>query len=793
MQSAESRARNANAESTRAPTCLFVRSPFRFPFGILHSALCILISLLALGATDAWAQPHIGYLYPAGGRAGDIFSVTVGGQNLMNITGVCVSGGGVRLAGMRFMGRLRPLNRQQMMELQRRLDELRRKRSGASATEPAAQMPGRPANRNAPAVRLPNDPFLDNLDDLSDADLQLVAREFLDPNRKQTTKNSIAERVIIELMIDPDATPGDRELRLISPAGLTNPMCFQVGSLPEFDQKELNPAAPLTLPALVNGQILPGEVDRVRFSARSGQRLVIRTQARHLIPYMADAVPGWFQAVIALYDARGRQLACTDHYLFDPDPILFCEVPADGEYQLEIRDSIYRGREDFVYRVSISEQPFITQAFPLGGQAGTATVAAISGWNLPEPQLTLDTEPGDVHFRQTAWQGGNAVSNNILYAVDSLPECRAVETNHAEQTAQPVTLPIIVNGRIARGGEADVFRFQGRAGDEVVAEVQARRLGSPLDSLLRLTDASGKVLALNDDYPDKEFGLLTHQADSWLCIKLPADGTYYVYLTDAQNAGSDQHVYRLRISAPQPDFALLIAPSAINLLAGRPAPVWVYAVRKDGFDGDIEVALDGAPAGFAFSGATIPCGRDSVRMTLTAPKMTFGKTTALHLVGRAQVAGASVTRPVVPADNEMQAFAYWHLVPAQELLATVTGNGGAVFGLPKAVVKIPAGGETQLQINCPANIATASTQFELLEPPKGLSLGAIAVVKDGLKLTLKAGADAEKPGYADNLIIGAYALDPVIPPQGGAPTGTKRGRSYGELPAIPFEIVAPVE
>ena len=598
----------------------FGRSPFRFPFCLLPSALCILSSVLALSASDAWAQPHIGYLYPAGGRAGDIFSVTVGGQNLQNITGVYVSGDGVRFAGIRYMGRLRPLNRRQMLELQRRLDEIRQERSSASATQAAAQMPAKPAGPNAAPVRLPNDPLLDSLDDLSDGDLRLVAKEFLDPNRKQTTKNSIAERVIIELMIDPGAAPGDRELRLISPAGLTNPMCFQVGSLPEFDQKELNATTPLTLPALVNGQILPGEVDRVRFSARSGQRLVIQAQARHLIPYMANAVPGWFQAVIALYDAQGRQLACTDHYLFDPDPVLFYAVPADAEYQLEIRDSIYRGREDFVYRVSISEQPFITQVFPLGGQAGVATVAAISGWNLPERQLTLDTEPGGVGVRQTAWRGDEAVSNSILYAVDSLPECRDIEPNHTAQTAQPVTLPIVVNGRIERSGDVNVFRFQGRAGNEVVAEVQARRLGSPLDSLLRLTDASGKVLALDDDYPDKEFGLLTHQADSWLCVKLPADGTYYVWLTDAQNAGSDAHAYRLRISAPQPDFALRMAPSAINLLAGRAAPVWVYAVRKDGFDGDIEVALNGAPAGFTLSGGTIPHGRDSVRMTLTAPQ-----------------------------------------------------------------------------------------------------------------------------------------------------------------------------
>ena len=45
-------------------------------------------------------------------------------------------------------------------------------------------------------------------------------------------------------------------------------------------------------------------------------------------------------------------------------------MPADGEYIVEIKDAIYRGREDFVYRVAIGEFPFVTGVFPLGGPAG---------------------------------------------------------------------------------------------------------------------------------------------------------------------------------------------------------------------------------------------------------------------------------------------------------------------------------------------------------------------------------------------------------------------------------------
>ena len=57
---------------------------------------------------------------------------------------------------------------------------------------------------------------------------------------------------------------------------------------------------------------------------------------------------------------------------------------------------IYRGREDFVYRIAVGEQPFITQMFPLGGRSGLP-VASIAGWNLPGNRVRLDTKAGPAH------------------------------------------------------------------------------------------------------------------------------------------------------------------------------------------------------------------------------------------------------------------------------------------------------------------------------------------------------------------------------------------------------------
>ena len=109
--------------------------------------------------------------------------------------------------------------------------------------------------------------------------------------------------------------------------------------------------------------------------------------------------------------------------------------------------------------------------------------------------------------------------------------------------------------------------------------------------MLRLTDASGKQLAFNDDYEDKGAGLQTQYADSYLRLKLPASGFYYIYVGDAQQQGGPEYAYRLRISHPRPDFALRIVPSSLSVRGGMSLPFTVYALRRDGFSNAITLSI----------------------------------------------------------------------------------------------------------------------------------------------------------------------------------------------------------
>ncbi|MCX6910651.1 MAG: PPC domain-containing protein [Verrucomicrobia bacterium] len=714
-------------------------------------------------------MPHIGYVYPAGGKQGSSFELTIGGQYLDGVTNAFVTGGGISATVVSYV---KPITMQQFNDLRERLMELMKKKMAGSR-----QMFGRFGKRGGDSSAKSS---WTSEDDKELDDIRKKVANFV----RKPANPAIVETVTVKVSLSADAEPGEHELRLRTTLGLTNPLLFCVNQLPEFSKKpakldndvksfeelkalrnkpEQTAVGPyessITLPAIVNGQIMAGGVDRYRFRATKGQRLVVSAAARELIPYISDAVPGWFQASLALYDANDQQVDYADHFLFHPDPVLLYEVPADGEYTLEIHDSIYRGREDFVYRITIGELPYVTSIFPLGGKAGTQTAVALKGWNLPTTSLTLDAK--DDGMQQVSVRN----SNLVPFAVDTLPESIEQEPNNTQDTAQRITLPVIVNGRIAQPGDRDVFSFAGNAGDEIVAEVYARRLDSPLDSFLKLTDITGKQLALNDDHEDKASGLNTHHADSYLRLKLPAGGTYFVHIGDTQRKGGAEFAYRLRISAPQPDFALRLAPSSISIRPGATVPVTVYALRRDGFAGEIGLTLKDAPPGFTVSGARVPANQDKVRFTITAPSSSSDAPVTLRFEGRATIQGHEVRRPAVPAEDMMQAFAYRHLVPAKELQVASAGlppamgrfAGKAPTTSPRILssmpVKIPAGGTARVQVGMPATTFFGTLELELSDAPSGIAIEKTSAAGMGTEIVLRADAAKLKPGQQGNLIV----------------------------------------
>ena len=679
-------------------------------------------AMLVLSATLAMAQssgPYAAYVFPAGGQRGTTFTVTVAGQNLGSPLGAEVSGQGVSARVLGTIGKEGPLSRVQLEELGRRLKVL----SGAEpATDAGSAVPSPIGN-----VELPDLPELRNLETRTRAQLKLVYDQFL--NRDKRPRPPMDELVTLEITLAADAATGDRALRLRTRNGFTNPVVFEVDAAPEtrepgrFDEAPAEPPL-LVLPSVLNGQIFPGEVDRFRLRLNAGEAVELSAEARSLVPYLADAVPGWFQAVLSLSGPDGEEVAWCDDDGLDPDPRLSFRAPRDGIYTVDIWDSIYRGREDFVYRLRIS--------------AGSDTPA----------------------------------TSGAAPVVASAGHRSAVVT---------VPFPSKVRGVLAKPGSIDAYEFTAPAGETVVAEVRARRDGSPLDSFVRLRDAAGKIIASNDDTEDRECGLLTFHADSYLRVKLPAAGTYRLELLDTTGKGGEAWAYTLDIRRPAPDFAVLTTLSAFNLASTGSAAFSAVAIRRDGWEGGITLRLRGPQRAFSLEGGLIPAGRERMQMTLTGLKRGSEEAVRVELEAAAVIGGVEVVRPVKPADLRMQAFGNTHLVPAEALWVCTRRNAAAqLIPSPAPPLALVAGASVEVTFAHPP-LSLKSLRAELLNPPAGITLKDQKVSPDSLVLVVS--ADMGTRAGTENLIILLK----------GEPSESRAGArevDLGVLPALVVNVAA---
>jgi hypothetical protein len=128
---------------------------------------------------------------------------------------------------------------------------------------------------------------------------------------------------------------------------------------------------------------------------------------------------------------------------------------------------------------------------------------------------------------------------HVLLVETKTPLVKEKEPNDGFRAAQPVTLPVVIEGSIERPKDVDVFRFAGKKGQMLHAEVFADRLGSALDGQLTLYRGNAIEVA---------HGVPAEGRDPKIDVSLPADDDYFLVLIDANDTGSQIHAYRLAIT-----------------------------------------------------------------------------------------------------------------------------------------------------------------------------------------------------------------------------------------------------
>lgn len=299
---------------------------------------------------------------------------------------------------------------------------------------------------------------------------------------------------------------GVHGFRLHTPLGVSNQLRFAVSALVETKEQEPNDAAgpqAITLPAALVGSLgTAGDVDAYRFAARAGEEMVFQVLARPLGARL--------DSVVRLLDASGTVVAENNDVDLGRDSVLTWRFAEAGTYSIAIEDLEHGGGADgFGYRIYAGVLPYLTGVFPLGVRGGTGGEVAVTGVNLGADAVRVPGEPAYPGGRTVPVAVGAARGSSLnrkTIALGTYPDALEREPNGDLAVAQPLAIPSSVNGRIwgTRGGtpeaqprapgDQDLFKFTAVKGQKLVFEVTAQQLGSPLDSIVEVLDAHGRVV-----------------------------------------------------------------------------------------------------------------------------------------------------------------------------------------------------------------------------------------------------------------------------------------------------------
>jgi mono/diheme cytochrome c family protein len=230
-----------------------------------------------------------------------------------------------------------------------------------------------------------------------------------------------------------------------------------------------------------------GDVDHFAFDAKAGQKLVLDVAAKRLSS-KADVV-------LTLSDASGRALASAHDTDGEPDPLLVFTAPADGRYVARVTDLQSGASNEHFYRLSVGDFPVVTGAFPLGVPPNAETTVRLTGYNLPEGATAKVKAGAKGDAAMMVDENRFRVRRSPKVMVDAMPAVREAEPNDTPDHATAMTVPGVADGVVAAPSpkpDADLYRFEAKAGQTWVIETLADRRGSPADTKVEVLHADGR-------------------------------------------------------------------------------------------------------------------------------------------------------------------------------------------------------------------------------------------------------------------------------------------------------------
>lgn len=343
--------------------------------------------------------------------------------------------------------------------------------------------------------------------------------------------NKEGTQLMLDVVAEKTVPSSQQELSVVTETGTTAKLKLLVDSLPQLvAEKTAQPVKLNQLPVNLWGTLRDiGQLDSFRFAAKQGESLIFDLASKRV---ESKAV----SPRLEIFDAAGKLLASNNGLDSGSDPFLAFVAPTDGEFTVRVREITLGGSEDHVYRLTVGALPYVTGWWPLSVPANAESKVHLVGHNLPvdfvmvkagaEGEMTLPADTDDYRSRAA-----------MKLAVSSLPETFEHEPNNVLDTAETISFPVSVNGRLFQEGgiaDTDLYRIEVEKGQPLVMETLAAMAGSPVDTKIEVLDLKGQPVPMIQMQATK---------DSWLTLRSKDANEAAIRLGQFSEMDLDDYMY----------------------------------------------------------------------------------------------------------------------------------------------------------------------------------------------------------------------------------------------------------
>ncbi len=434
----------------------------------------------------------------------------------------------------------------------------------------------------------------------------------------------LLERAVVRIDVAAGAEVGPRMLRLVTPAGVSNAVAFNVVATRTMAESKTSHGLPETaqavsLPVVIDGAIGgDSESDYYAFEAVPGQDLVMEILRASPPPSVLNGT-GKGDLALTLYEAgssffdprRPARLAVS----YAPTTMTSADEPRiayhfakSGRYLLEVAGNRVSYQVRLGPAVSVAtpkESSWTERSFVRKLEAGRVD----SLWTR-----TVRAPAADASVMQSG-AGGAAVVEKVAVAASLprgldavLPIIEETQPNDTPAQAKVAPIPSIIEGVVERPGDRDYYKFTVKSGERLAFEIETPRARPPqFNPLLTITDSDGKAV-LTNVYKrigrNDTFYVKTPEAK--IAYTFEREGDYTLEIRDATSRwGDPKFAYRILLRPQVPHLGdVQVDQDRLNIARGAAKKLNVTTAQEEEYAGDIAVTVEGLPEGVEVVPAT---------------------------------------------------------------------------------------------------------------------------------------------------------------------------------------------